>query len=212
MTCPQCGVLAREGDAFCAGCGQPLPVAAPLVGFSARIADPAYEKIRRQTMIAAGVWTGALMVLAVGWFTVAGANGWDNLENPAAIGYGFVVAGVFLAFGGGWMLKHGRSPGWEGVVVEKWVEEKRRNRGDAAYLVYVAAVRTDAGRTKKIRENTPLWFDYVRVGDRVRKHARLDGFEKYDKRGDSVIICAACRTVCDLARDTCPRCHVPLLK
>ena len=55
-------------------------------------------------------------------------------------------------------------------------------------------------------------FDYFQVGDRVRHHAGLNSYEKYDKSHDSIIFCNACATLCQISDDVCWRCKCPLLK
>ncbi len=61
-------------------------------------------------------------------------------------------------------------------------------------------------------EDDDTLYNYYRIGDRVRHHAGLNSYEKYDKTRDSIIFCAACATLCDIGDDVCYRCKCPLLK
>ena len=63
----------------------------------------------------------------------------------------------------------------------------------------------------KWKDNDTL-YNYFNIGDRVRHHAGLNSYEKYDKTGDAFIPCNACGTLCDISEYTCFRCKCPLLK
>ena len=57
-----------------------------------------------------------------------------------------------------------------------------------------------------------MLYNYFAIGDRVRHHAGLNSYEKYDKTGDAFIPCNACGTLCDMSDEICFRCKCPLLK
>ena len=56
------------------------------------------------------------------------------------------------------------------------------------------------------------WYGYLNIGDKVRFHAKMDYYEKYDKSGDSEIPCAKCVKFVDITLDNCPECGAPLIK
>ena len=55
-------------------------------------------------------------------------------------------------------------------------------------------------------------FAYYSVGDKIKRHAGYDYWEKYDKSGDEDIICIRCGRFTDIDKDRCDNCKSPLLK
>lgn len=81
------------------------------------------------------------------------------------------------------------------------------------YLEYTVFIRANGGKTHRIvADDDDTLYNYYRIGDRVRRHAGLNTFEKYDKTDDKFIQCNACATLCDIGDDVCFRCKCPLLK
>jgi hypothetical protein len=95
--------------------------------------------------------------------------------------------------------------------------KKRRDYGDGNvqydYLEYSVIVRSDQGKrhVMKWKDNDTL-YNYYHVGDRVRHHAGLHSYEKYDKTGEAFVPCSACGTLCNIREEYCFRCKCPLLK
>lgn len=61
-------------------------------------------------------------------------------------------------------------------------------------------------------EDDDTVFNYFLVGDRVRRHGKLNSYEKYDKTADSIIFCSDCATLCEITLEVCRLCQCPLLK
>lgn len=226
MYCPYCGAPSSEGTRFCA-CGseqgrsaEGVPRFANLRGFSSRINDPAFAKYVKNTNRWAAIFTMILAIAAVAGFYIAGEAGVDNMENPESLYIGFAIGGMFIVIALFQILGRKRSTTWDGKVEDKNVKKKteRRTYGNDEvryedYLEYSVVIRGDSGKTHVIRaKNDDTLYNYYRIGDRVRHHAGLKSFEKYDKTGDRFIPCNACATLCDINDDYCFRCKCPLLK
>ncbi len=108
-----------------------------------------------------------------------------------------------------------RSTTWDGTVEDKKIKKKTETIQDTStdYLEYSVIIRSDQGKKYAIKNrDCAILYNYYQIGDRVRHHAGLKSYEKYDKSGDAFIPCNACGTLCDISEDTCFRCKCPLLK
>ncbi len=212
---------------FCTACGGELgqiPQNAPsgerLRGFSPRINDPAFAKYMKNSNRWSAIFSVFLALAAVVGFYIAGEAGAEGMENPQALYIGFGIGGMFLVIAFFQILGRKRSKTWDGTVEDKKVrkrtEQKRYGDDDVHYedyLEYSVFIRSDQGKRYVIRaKNDDTLYNYYRIGDRLRHHAGLNSYEKYDKTGDRFIPCAACGTLCDMGADHCFRCKCPLLK
>ncbi|NDL66446.1 zinc ribbon domain-containing protein [Anaerotalea alkaliphila] len=229
MTCTHCGNNIPNGNAnFCNRCGQPLEPAAPAAsrkstgggrGFSPRISDPAFARYLK----ASGTWSllfaSLLAVAAVTGFFLYGHLS-DEMDNPQALFIGMGIGGMFLAIALLQIAGRKRTRTWDGIVVDKRVEHKRKKVGDGSsgyrmepYVLYTVLLKEDGGKRHEIRtEDDDTVYNYYQVGDRVRHHKGLNSYEKYDKSGDSIIFCNACASLNDIRDEYCFRCKCPLLK
>jgi len=227
MYCANCGTPLSEGARFCASCGrglnqmpQDISNTANLRGFSTRINDPAFLKYVKNTNRWAAIFSIILAVAAVIGFYIAGEAGVDNMENPQALFIGFGIGGMFLTIALFQVLGRKRSITWDGTVEDKKIKKKteRHTSGDddvryEDYLEYSVIIRSDQGKEYTIRSrDSDILYNYYNISDRVRHHAGLNSYEKYDKTGDKFIPCNACGTLCDIGDDYCFRCKCPLLK
>lgn len=230
MYCNQCGAELPDNTNYCIVCGvrqNPaqtvrLPVNNSLKGFSDKINDPDFAKYLKNTNRWAAIFSVGLAIVAVSGFTIAGALGVDNMENPQAFFQGLGVGGMFLLIALFTIIGRKRSRTWDGTVVDKRITKKRKKRSRdggsddyyyADYLEYLVLIGADDGKTYRIvDEDCDTRYNYYRIGDRVRHHGGLNSYEKYDKSGDSIIFCNACATLCDISDDYCFRCKCPLLK
>jgi len=193
-----------------------------MAGFSEKINDPVFAKYLKNTNRWAAIFAVGLAVVAVIGFTIAGALGVDNLENPQAFFQGLGVGGMFLLIALFTIIGRKRSRTWDGIIVDKKITKKRKKRSRdggsddyyyADYLEYLVLIRGDDGKTHRIiDEDDDTRYNYYRIGDRVRHHGGLNTYEKHDKSGDSIIFCNACATLCNINDDYCFRCKCPLLK
>jgi hypothetical protein len=222
MHCTNCGAANVEGVGFCAACGHAF--ARPgknsaRVGYSDKIQDPAFARYVKNTYRWFGIFAVILAVAAIIGFYIYGETSRD-MDNPQALFIGFGIGGMFFLIALFQIVGRKRSRTWDGCVVDKTVKSKtRRERyGHDEYRVrpyteYTVIIREDNGRTHEISaEDDDTLYNYYHIGDRVRHHAGLNSYEKYDKSKDSIIFCNACATLCDINDDICSRCKCPLLK
>lgn len=215
MYCKNCGTVLVEKARFCTGCGG-------RIGYSERIHDPAFAVYLKSTNRWSAIFSMILAVAAVIGFYIYGETS-REMENPQALFIGFGIGSMFLAIAFFQILGRKRSETWDGVVVDKTVKQKDRRQstgsGDNDYYIhyyteYAVIVReNESGKTHRmVFEDDTTVFDYYQVGDRIRRHAGLNSYEKYDKSKDSIIFCNACGTLCDINDEVCFRCQCPLLK
>jgi len=226
MYCANCGTQISESTSFCPACGgginqasQSAPQPAALRGFSPRISDPAFAKYVKNSNRWAAIFSIILAVAAVIGFYIYGDVG-SEMDNPGSLYIGFGIGGMFLVIALFQILGRKRSKTWDGTVEDKKIKKKtkRHDYGDdnvqyEDYLEYSVIIRSDQGKRQTIKaQDSDTLYNYYQIGDRVRHHAGLNSYEKYDKTGDKFIPCNACGTLCDISEDTCFRCKCPLLK
>ena len=227
MYCKHCGTALPDDTRFCTGCGAPTgyapdshpPTGGGRIGYSERIQDPAFARYLKSTNRWSAGFSVILAVAAVIGFTIYGEVS-SEMENPQALFIGLGIGGMFLLIALYTILTRKRSKTWDGVVVDKTIKEKthRHDTGNNDstidyYTEYAVIMRDERGKSHRMTaEDDRTVFDYFQVGDRVRHHAALNSYEKYDKSRDSIIFCNACGTLCQISDDVCFRCKCPLLK
>ncbi len=124
-------------------------------------------------------------------------------------GLGFIALIITL-----FSLRGGKKPPWEGVVTEKYYQDRHERSGDSSttYTEFVTVIRADNGKKNSIVEKTRNMYDYLIVGDRVRYYPVFGTYEKYNKSGDSLIYCNVCGMMNPIRNDRCKRCHNLLFK
>lgn len=239
MYCNYCGVPLSENVKFCDVCGEQTGrgrtasgsaegetvireaagCTGSRVGYSDRINDPAFARYVRNTNRWAAIFSVVLALAAVAGFYIAGEMGADDLENPQALLIGIGIGSMFLMVALVSVVGRKRSKTWDGVVVDKKVKKKQRRQGSEEdcyyvdYLEYAVLVQDKSGKKHRLTaEDDDTVYNYYQIGDRVRHHAGLNSYEKYDKSKDRIIFCNACGTLCDINDDNCRRCKCPLLK
>jgi len=245
MICPQCGTDSAKSIKFCTGCGSalvadipgadqnrtgavqreaaqssetPAEISPGRVGWSPRIDDPAFARYRRNSAVWSFSFAAILALAAVIGFYIYGETS-AEMDNPQALYIGLGIGGMFLAIALFQTIGRSRSIAWDGVVIEKKTEKKRRQEKSGnderwvRYTRYTVVIKTEAGKIYEITaDDDDTRYNYYRIGDRVRHHKGLNSLEKYDKSGDSIIFCNACASLNDIDDDLCHRCSCPLLK
>jgi len=190
-----------------------------LIGFSTRINDPAFAKYIKNTNRWSAIFSLILAFAAIIGFLIYGEVS-SEMDNPQALFIGMGIGGMFVIIALFQIIGRKRSKTWDGTVVDKKIEAKKRkvNTGDndyywENYTLFTVAIRDDKGKIHRIRtEDDDTVHNYYQIGNRVRHHAGLNSYEKYDKSNDTVIFCNACATLNNINEDYCFRCKCPLLK
>ncbi|SMC35100.1 hypothetical protein [Sporomusa malonica] len=198
---------------------QPGKPTGGLIGFSPKINDPAFVRYVNDTSRWAFLFSFILAVIVIAVFYIYGETS-REMSNPEALYIGFGIGGMFIAIAALQETGRQRTKNWDGVVVNKKIEQKQRKRDYGnndyvweAYTLYAVAIRSDAGETYTISaEDDVTRYQYYQIGDRVRYHKGLNSHEKYDKSKDNIIFCNACASLNDIQDDVCFRCKCPLLK
>ena len=223
IECLQCGKVNFQEAVYCSACGHMLNKnsavetnAQTIVGYSPKINDPAFTSYVRQSNQWAVIFALILAVIAFVGFTISGANGGEP-GNPQSMYIGAGIGGMFLAIALFQISGRKRSVTWDGTIIDKEIESKRRRTNDSDgfeyYMEFRVVVQRDNGKIyKMIAENDDTVYNYYKIGDKVRHHAGLNSYEKYDKSNDSIIFCNACASLNDINNDYCFRCKCPLLK
>jgi len=189
------------------------------IGFSTRINDPAFAKYIKNTNRWSAIFSLILAFAAIIGFLIYGEVS-SEMDNPQALFIGMGIGGMFVIIALFQIIGRKRSKTWDGTVVDKKIEAKKRkvNTGDndyywENYTLFTVAIRDDKGKIHRIRtEDDDTVYNYYQIGNRVRHHAGLNSYEKYDKSNDTVIFCNACATLNNINEDYCFRCKCPLLK
>lgn len=226
MICPNCGAESTIIIRFCSDCGSPMPEATvqnesegrSLIGYSPLINDPAFARYMKNSKVWSLAFAAVLAVIAIIGFYVYGETS-SEMDNPEALYIGLGLGGMFLVIALFQTIGRSRSTTWDGVVIDKKTENKRRKRKSAngrywhSYQLYSVGIKKDNGNMYyQSAEDDDTVYNYYQVGDKVRHHKGLNSLEKYDKSGDTIIFCNACASLNDIENDKCFRCSCPLLK
>ncbi len=227
--CPHCGEKFPAKANHCSHCGfephgsDPYRGASAIgaggIGWSDRIQAPQFAKYQKSRRKIIMIWAFALAILIPALILIFDRSDGEgeNLFVVLVIGGMFLLIGLYSALS----TRH-KGKGWDGVVEDKKVFEKKRRVSDndgnshmEHYLEYIVYVRRTNGRIEELKyTNDATVFDYYAIGDFLHKHANrnLRTIEKYDKSKDEIIFCAACGGMSDIRADYCLQCGCPLLK
>ncbi len=191
----------------------------PLIGFSRRIQDPAFARYISNSNRWSVIFSLILAFAAVVGFYVYGEVS-REMNNPEALFIGLGIGAMFIVIAIFQIIGRKRSKTWDGYVVDKKCDKKSRrvNTGQndyywQDYLLFSVLIKSDNGKVHTISaEDDDTVYNYYQIGDRVRHHAGLNSFEKFDKSKDTIIFCSACATLNNINDDYCYRCKCPLLK
>ena len=212
QTAPAAGYAYAPGSAHAA-----YPGYAPaLIGFSAKIHDPAFAKYRKKSVAWSMIFSIILALIAVIGFPIYGKSS-GEIDWPESLYYGLGIGGMFIVIALLQTLKRSMDRTWDGEVIYKDTYRKREHDTNSdithVHTIYVLKIQKKSGGKKKHKwRDTPGLYNYYSVGDQVRHHKGFHYYEKYDKSKDSHILCAACNSFQEIEKDFCSRCKCPLLK
>ena len=217
MYCQKCGATLPDEAQYCNQCG--FKQESIVVGYSDRIKDPAFNKYLKNSNRYAMIFALVAAVIAVVAFTYYGETSYE-MDNPEAMFIGFGIGSMFVLIAIFQVLGKKRSKTWDGIVVNKTTQKKRRreNSGNdnyywVNYMAYDVEIRDERGKTHHIfSTDDATTYNYYNIGDRIRHHGGLNSYEKFDKSRDTIIFCNACASLNDIKNDQCFRCGCPLLK
>lgn len=200
----------------------PPPQQLSRVGYSNAVNDPRFiSKRRNQSCIAFGCSIIMIPMPFIGFW--AYSQFWHGMEMSEALKVGAGVSAIFFVFYLILWIKKLFSRQWEGVVTALCEEEHiyRRNHSEGSsftrqreyYYLYVVKIQTDSGKIKRIENKSAksFYFNYLKVGDRVKYHPDINYYEKYDKTKDTHILCPFCNRVNPITDDVC-KCGAPVVK
>lgn len=191
-----------------------------LIGYSKKINDPAFSKYLQST----SKWSmyfsfGLALIVTIGFFYYGATSA--EMDNPEAILIGLGIGTMFILIAFIQNLSRKKSKTWDGIVIDKKFEKKKKKESYAndssyhwrVYDFYTVTIKSDEGKIHTITaEDDDTLYNYYHIGDQVRRHAGLNTYEKYDKSKDSIIFCNACSSLNKIEDDYCFRCKCPLLK
>ncbi len=202
----------------------PAQVVAPIqrVGFSNAVNDPRFASKKRTQGCASFIFSLIVIPMPLIGFAIYGYYFQDKMPMKEVLLTGAGVSGIFLLFYVVFWLKKLFSSDWEGVVTALTEEEHLYHRNNANrtytsrneyYYMYVVRIQTTSGKIKKIenRSQNSFYYNYFKVGDRVKYHHDIDYYEKYDKTYDTHILCPFCAKVNPITDDVC-KCGAPIMK
>ena len=188
------------------------------MAYSERINDTAFQRYLQKTNRWAWIFTIILCAVAIVGFFIAGENS-KEMDNPQSLFIGLGIAALIFVINLFRYFGVKNSTTWDGVVFKKTAQKKRESvdhdsNATRTYIEYVVHIKRDSDgkKFKLAAKNNPSVFNYYREGDKVRHHAGLNTYEKFDKSDDTYIFCNACHTKNDIENDVCKRCKCPLLK
>jgi hypothetical protein len=153
------------------------------IGFSKRINDEAFKKYLKNTNRWSVIFSIILAVAsAIGFFIYGETSA--EMENPEALYIGLVIGAMFLLIAFFTIISRGKSRTWDGKIVNKKIEKKRRKKstGDndyywENYLKYSVFIQGEDKKTREISaEDDDTVYNYYQIGDRVRHHKGLNTY------------------------------------
>ena len=105
-----------------------------LIGFSSKINDPAFSKYIKNTNRWSAIFSVIIAVAAIIGFYIYGETS-SEMENPQALYIGLGIGGMFLLIALFTIIGRSKSTTWDGTVVDKKIEKKRRSQSDVASTI-----------------------------------------------------------------------------
>lgn len=197
---------------------RPIPVRAAIApGYSPVFDTPEFQAAIKRFKKATFGFGLLIIPLPLAGFIIYSLVNPGEMDLNVAIMAGAFISLIFLLCAVIPALRLKYQGTWDGVVVDKLIREERRSRDESfTEEIYYTIIRKDAGGKAICEENAMnhAIYDYLQIGERVRFHPELTGcpYEKYDKRGDSYVICGLCKSRVEITEVFCPGCHSPVLK
>ena len=186
------------------------------VGFSKVVSSPLFLSKLREYNLKIFIISLFFIPLPI-VFLMIYSNFEPDFGTSDAIKYGLLLSALFSFFLLIIYLQRAYGKPWEGVIVYKDVEQRRRKRNKYSYEyydVYVLKISTDSGSSRTIEEysQSDYYYSHFNVGDRIKYHPSIGYYEKYDKTNDYELLCPFCSTVTSIEKSQCKKCGTPLIK
>ena len=177
-----------------------------MMAYSNKINDPCFKKHLKNTRNYNFIFSFALGLIALTGFYLYGEFS-NDMDNPQALYVGMVIGGMFFMIGIYSAFSGGRKPTWDGIVIEKKIISKADKM---LYNVYIE--KENKKIHELVSEDDNIYYEYYKIGDKVRYHGKLGTLEKFDKTNDKIIFCNACAFMNYIEMDKCALCGCVLLK
>ncbi|WP_372775379.1 hypothetical protein [Mangrovibacterium sp.] len=186
------------------------------MAYSNKIHDQSFDRYLTSSKKWKFQFSLIIAVIAVGGFFLYGALS-DEMDNPEALQIGLVIGLMFIAIGFFSGKSKSATRDWDGVVVDKKIKKTYKDIGElgskAERYVFTVFIKCENRKVHEIwSENDDTVYNYYKIGDKVRYHAKLNSYEKFDKSGDTIIFCNACAFLHEIDEEVCRNCGCPLLK
>ena len=186
------------------------------MAYSSKIDDQAFDRYQQNNKNWKFLFSVIIAIIAVVGFYFYGENS-SEMDNPEALQIGLGIAFMFIMIGFFSGLSKSNSKTWDGVVIDKKMKHTTKDIGydhiKAERIVYLIIIQGENGKTHEIRnEDDDTVYNYYDIDDKVRHHAGLNSYEKFDKSGDDIVFCNACGFLHPIEEDVCRNCGCPLLK
>jgi hypothetical protein len=184
--------------------------------YSNKINDQAFDKYLQNSKNWKFQFSLILAALAITGFWLYGAFS-NEMDNPEALQIGLVIALMFILIGFLAGKPKSATRDWDGEVIDKKIKKTNKDieyqGSKAERYSFTVFIKSETGKVHEIwSENDDTLYNYYKIGDKVRFHARLRSYEKFDKSGDEIIFCNACAFLHDINEEICLNCGCPLLK
>ncbi|MBQ9518346.1 MAG: hypothetical protein IJR59_00425 [Firmicutes bacterium] len=180
------------------------------IGYSERIHSPEVQAALKKSRRAAGIFFILLILAPIVISLILSVKN----DDGSLVMVGFGVSFVFLVINIISFIAQKTKRQWDGTVVDKKRENRTEaSRGHSNVRRLTVVVRTDSGSIKKISGSINPYYDYLDIGDKIRYYPQYNNYyEKFDKSGDSYVLCPVCGSKVDIDADRCKRCKVPAIK
>lgn len=148
--------------------------------YSNKINDQAFDTYLQNSKNWKFQFSLILAALAIAGFWLYGAFS-NEMDNPEALQIGLVIALMFITIGFLAGKPKSGTRDWDGEVIDKKIKKTYKDIGyqgsKAERYSFTVFIKSETGKVHDIwAENDDTLYNYYKVGDKVRFHARLSSY------------------------------------